>query len=88
MGKSFQTCTLLLTIAEFLSEKAMLIYPNRKNESYDDSNLLDNPIIFHHVDKKEDRNWLLTKIYFMISRAGVLFSGIKDKKATISILLS
>ena len=52
----------------------MLIYPNRKNESYDDSNLLDNPIIFHHVDKKEGRNWLLTKIYFMISRAGVLFS--------------
>ena len=67
----------------------MLIYPNRKNESYDDSNLLDNPIIFHHVDKKEGRNWLLTKIYFMISRAGVLrVSGIKDKKATISILLS
>ena len=66
----------------------MLIYPNRKNKSYDDSNLLYNPIIFHHVDKKEDRNWLLTKSCFMISRAGVLFSGIKDKKATISILLS
>ena len=67
----------------------MLIYPNRKNESYDDSNLLDNPIIsVHRVDKKEGRNWLLTKSYFMISRAGVLVSGIKDKKATISILLS
>lgn len=59
----------------------MLIYPNRKNESYDDSNLLDNPIIFHRVDKKEGRNWLLTKSYFMISRTGVLFSGIKDKKS-------
>lgn len=66
----------------------MLIYPNWKNESYDDSNLLDNPIIFHHVDKKEGRNWLLTKSYFTISRTGVVFSGIKDKKATISILLS
>ena len=38
-------------------------------------------IPFHHVDKKEGRNWLLTKSYFMISRAGVLFSGIKDKKS-------
>lgn len=79
---------LLLTIAEFLSGKSYVNLPKLENESCDDSNLLDNPIIFHHVDKKEGRNWLLTKSYFTISRAGVLFSGIKDKKATISILLS